>query len=104
LRDKPANLLHRVQERGAGEGSSKRTQPLDVVCPAVTSASSSSTCTDVSFAHGSDDGQKGMGLIMLILIGVVPTAFALNRTPDIKAALHRRASRHRRYPSFSPTG
>ncbi|MEP6563598.1 MAG: inorganic phosphate transporter, partial [Mesorhizobium sp.] len=29
------------------------------------------------------DGQKGMGLIMLILIGVVPTAFALNRTPDI---------------------
>ncbi len=41
------------------------------------------TCTGVSFAHGSNDGQKGMGLIMLILIGVVPTAFALNRTPDI---------------------
>jgi inorganic phosphate transporter, PiT family len=38
------------------------------------------TCTGVSFAHGSNDGQKGMGLIMLILIGVVPTAFALNRT------------------------
>src|ERR1700756_1287748 len=37
------------------------------------------TCTGVSFAHGSNDGQKGMGLIMLILIGVVPTAFALNR-------------------------
>lgn len=34
------------------------------------------TCTGVSFAHGSNDGQKGMGLIMLILIGVVPTAFA----------------------------
>ncbi|MEK1887981.1 MAG: inorganic phosphate transporter, partial [Phyllobacterium sp.] len=32
------------------------------------------TCTGVSFAHGSNDGQKGMGLIMLILIGVVPTA------------------------------
>jgi len=41
------------------------------------------TCTGVSFAHGSNDGQKGMGLIMLILIGVVPTAFALNRTPDV---------------------
>ncbi len=41
------------------------------------------TCTGVSFAHGSNDGQKGMGLIMLILIGMVPTAFALNRTPDV---------------------
>src|SRR6516162_6670995 len=41
------------------------------------------TCTGVSFAHGSNDGQKGMGLIMLILIGTVPTAFALNRAlPD----------------------
>jgi PiT family inorganic phosphate transporter len=37
------------------------------------------TCTGVSFAHGSNDGQKGMGLIMLILVGVVPTAYALNR-------------------------
>jgi PiT family inorganic phosphate transporter len=41
------------------------------------------TCTCVSFAHGGNDGQKGMGLIMLILIGVAPTAYALNRTmPD----------------------
>jgi PiT family inorganic phosphate transporter len=40
------------------------------------------TCTGVSFAHGSNDGQKGMGLIMLILIGVVPTAYALNRVPQ----------------------
>jgi PiT family inorganic phosphate transporter len=39
------------------------------------------TCTGVSFAHGSNDGQKGMGLIMLILIGTVPMAYALNRTP-----------------------
>lgn len=37
------------------------------------------TCTGVSFAHGSNDGQKGMGLIMLILIGCAPTAYALNR-------------------------
>jgi inorganic phosphate transporter, PiT family len=41
------------------------------------------TCTGVSFAHGSNDGQKGMGLIMLILIGTVPTTYALNRAmPD----------------------
>ncbi len=38
------------------------------------------TCTAVSFSHGSNDGQKGMGLIMLILIGCAPTAYALNRT------------------------
>src|ERR1700684_1848007 len=37
------------------------------------------TCTLVSFFHGSDDGQKGMGLIMLNLMGTVPTAYALNR-------------------------
>ena len=44
------------------------------------------TCTAVSFAHGSNDGQKGMGLIMLILIGTVPTAYALNRAlPDSQA-------------------
>ena len=36
------------------------------------------TCTGVSFFHGSNDGQKGMGLIMLILIGTIPTAYALN--------------------------
>jgi PiT family inorganic phosphate transporter len=38
------------------------------------------TCSSVSYAHGSNDGQKGMGLILLILIGTVPTAYALNRT------------------------
>src|SRR3984885_1063525 len=38
------------------------------------------TCTLVSFFHGSNDGQKGMGLIMLILIGTVPTTYALNRS------------------------
>jgi PiT family inorganic phosphate transporter len=46
------------------------------------------TCSGVSFAHGSNDGQKGMGLIMLILIGTVPTAYALNHAVtggDIKA-------------------
>jgi PiT family inorganic phosphate transporter len=36
------------------------------------------TCTGVSFAHGNNDGQKGMGLFMLILVGIIPGAFALN--------------------------
>ena len=40
------------------------------------------TCTGVSFAHGSNDGQKGMGLIMLILIGLVPLAYSLNKNLD----------------------
>ncbi len=42
------------------------------------------TCTGVSYAHGSNDGQKGMGLIMLILIGTVPTAYALNHAVNPK--------------------
>lgn len=36
------------------------------------------TCTSVSFSHGSNDGQKGVGLVMLILIGIVPAYFALD--------------------------
>jgi len=36
------------------------------------------TCTGVSFAHGSNDGQKGVGLIMLILIGILPAHYAVN--------------------------
>jgi len=43
------------------------------------------TCTGVSFAHGSNDGQKGMGLIMLILIGVVPGVYALDLSTNGKA-------------------
>lgn len=45
------------------------------------------TCTGVSFAHGSNDGQKGMGLIMLILIGTVPTTYALNRSLPASATV-----------------
>jgi len=41
------------------------------------------TCTGVSFAHGSNDGQKGMGLIMLILVGTMPMAYALNRAMPV---------------------
>ncbi len=56
------------------------------------------TCTGVSFGHGSNDGQKGMGLIMLILIGTVPTAYALNhaigfaQVPDFAAVSQQAAN------------
>ena len=65
------------------------------------------TCTGVSFAHGSNDGQKGMGLIMLILIGTVPTAYALNHavrtkeTQDFVAVSERTAGMLGRYVSPS---
>jgi PiT family inorganic phosphate transporter len=36
------------------------------------------TCSGVSFAHGSNDGQKSIGLIMLTVIGIMPAAFSLN--------------------------
>ena len=52
------------------------------------------TCGGVSFAHGSNDGQKGMGLIMLILIGTVPMAYALNRAMPARSD-DRRSSRWR---------
>lgn len=36
------------------------------------------TCTSVSFSHGSNDGQKGVGLMMIILIAILPVRFALD--------------------------
>ena len=42
------------------------------------------TCCAVSFSHGSNDGQKGIGLMMLILIGIVPGYFALNQSSDLR--------------------
>ena len=67
------------------------------------------TCTGVSFAHGSNDGQKGMGLIMLILIGTVPMAYALNRampadqmTQFVAMAQVTQASIAKTHPSAAP--
>ena len=40
------------------------------------------TCSGVSYFHGSNDGQKGMGLIMLILVGLLPAQFSLNNHFD----------------------
>lgn len=42
------------------------------------------TCTAVSFAHGNNDGQKGVGLIMVILIALTPFHFALDHSQDIR--------------------
>jgi len=43
------------------------------------------TCGGVSFAHGSNDGQKGMGLILLVLIGFIPIHYALDTESPEKA-------------------
>ena len=42
------------------------------------------TCTSVSFSHGSNDGQKGVGLMMLILIAIVPGYFAIDHTQKVQ--------------------
>jgi PiT family inorganic phosphate transporter len=43
------------------------------------------TCTGVSFAHGSNDGQKGLGVMMLILVGIVPGIYAINLSPKVES-------------------
>jgi PiT family inorganic phosphate transporter len=69
-------LVHREDLYKAPEG--KNPPPLWIRCILVL------TCTLVSVFHGSNDAQKGMGLIMLILVGLVPGAFALNMSLDSK--------------------
>jgi len=56
--------------------------PTDAAPPLGVRASLILACTGVSSAHGSNDGQKGIGLIMLILIGVLPAGFALDLSAD----------------------
>jgi PiT family inorganic phosphate transporter len=68
--------VHREDLFKAPEG--KNPPPLWIRCVLVL------TCTLVSVFHGSNDAQKGMGLIMLILIGIVPGAFALKMNTDPK--------------------
>lgn len=45
------------------------------------------TCTGVSFFHGSNDGQKGMGLVMIILMTFLPLHFTLNNNFDKQVAI-----------------
>ena len=42
------------------------------------------TCGSVSFSHGSNDGQKGMGLVLLVLIGFLPAYYSLSPAGDAK--------------------
>ena len=49
------------------------------------------TCGGVSFAHGSNDGQKGMGLILLVLIGFMPVYYAMDIHDQNKAKTCREA-------------
>jgi PiT family inorganic phosphate transporter len=85
--------------------------PTDRPPPAGIRAVLVFTCTGVSFAHGSNDGQKGIGLIMLILIGILPAHYALD--PEIDGTrLHRAVAaakdidamllRHESSPSVGP--
>ena len=46
------------------------------------------TCTGVSYSHGSNDGQKGVGLVMLILIAIAPSYFAINSKVDLQKVKH----------------
>lgn len=50
------------------------------------------TCGGVSFAHGSNDGQKGMGLLLLVLIGFMPVHYALTVNRPESAAEVRAAA------------
>ncbi len=52
------------------------------------------TCTLVSFFHGSNDGQKGVGLVMLILISIAPLQFAINTSLDKTALQTHTAALH----------
>ncbi|HEY1187067.1 MAG TPA: inorganic phosphate transporter, partial [Gemmata sp.] len=65
------------------------------------------TCGGVSFAHGSNDGQKGMGLLLLVLIGFMPVHYGLNvnapeRAPDLLKAVGEVRELYRKYETPVP--
>jgi PiT family inorganic phosphate transporter len=65
-----------------GKGALFKAPEKGEVPPPLIRGTLVATCTGVSFAHGYNDGQKGMGLMMLILIAVLPGAFALHSPSD----------------------
>jgi len=74
-----AGLLLLLAKRLFGRTHAMDEPPVkDVPPPPVIRALLIATCSGVSLAHGSNDGQKGVGLVMLILIGIVPAGFALD--------------------------
>ena len=68
---RPHSSMHRTPEYRMGDVGKKH-PPFWNRLVLVLSA------MGVSFVHGSNDGQKGIGLIMLVLIGIVPAHFVLN--------------------------
>ncbi len=88
--------IHREDLYKAPEG--KEPPPFWIRCVLVT------TCTLVSVFHGSNDAQKGMGLIMLILVGVVPAAFALKMDTDPKLLASISADMAQVSTVFTPLG
>ena len=74
-----AGLLLVLAKRLFGRTHAMDEPPVkDVPPPPLIRALLIATCSGVSLAHGSNDGQKGVGLVMLILIGIVPAGFALD--------------------------
>ena len=43
------------------------------------------TCGLVSFFHGQNDGQKGVGLVMMILIAIMPAYFSLDQSINLQS-------------------
>lgn len=86
-----AGLLLLAAKRLFGRTHAMDAPPAkDVPPPPFIRALLIATCSGVSLAHGSNDGQKGVGLVMLILIGIVPAGFALDAgatQADIQRAL-----------------
>jgi phosphate binding protein len=62
--------------------------PKDKAPPFFVRALLTLTCGGVSFSHGSNDGQKGVGIVMLILMGLVPAGFALDRNASAETIEH----------------
>jgi PiT family inorganic phosphate transporter len=59
-----------------------KTPPADKAPPKWIRGILIATCTGVSFSHGSNDGQKGVGLVMIILIAIIPAQFAIDKSKD----------------------
>ena len=76
--------------------------PSDQPPPPWIRGRAGATCTGVSLAHGSNDGQKGIGLVMLILIGILPAHYALNPEAGPGAGRGGRSPRPRRARGPAP--
>jgi PiT family inorganic phosphate transporter len=82
-----AGLLFFLIKRYARNKALLEPPPKGTPPPAGTRTVLIGTCSAVSFAHGSNDGQKGVGLVMLILIGLVPAGFALDSSKPTKTTM-----------------